>query len=60
MAWVKGPDFPTEAYLRFTGIREAFETGRGRIVMRALTEVEVTPSGREVIVIKEVPYQLIG
>ena len=59
MTWVKGPDFPTGGIIYgLQGIREAFETGRGRIVMRALTEVELTPSGREVIVIKEVPYQV--
>lgn len=59
MVHVKGPDFPTGGIIYgYQGIREAFETGRGRIVMRARTEIEITPSGREVIVIKEVPYQV--
>jgi len=59
MVYVKGPDFPTGGIIYgHQGIREAFETGRGRIVMRARTEIEITQSGREVIVIKEVPYQV--
>jgi DNA gyrase subunit A len=59
MVHMKGPDFPTGAIIYgLQGIKEAFETGRGRIVMRALTEIEITPSGREVIVVKEVPYQV--
>jgi DNA gyrase subunit A len=58
MTYVKGPDFPTGGIIYgYKGIREAFETGRGRIILRARTEIEVTPSGREVIVIREVPYQ---
>ncbi|MFO7371013.1 MAG: DNA gyrase subunit A [Bacteroidales bacterium] len=59
MTYVKGPDFPTGGIIYgLQGIKEAFETGRGRIVMRASTEIEITSSGREVIVIKEVPYQV--
>jgi DNA gyrase subunit A len=59
MVHIKGPDFPTGGIIYgFQGIREAFETGRGRIVLRAKTEIEITPSGREVIVVKEVPYQV--
>ncbi len=59
MVHIKGPDFPTGGIIYgFQGIKEAFETGRGRIVMRARTEIEITPSGREVIVINEVPYQV--
>lgn len=59
MTYVKGPDFPTGGIIYgLQGIKDAFETGRGRIVMRARTEIEVTSSGREVIVIKEVPYQV--
>ncbi len=59
MTYVKGPDFPTGGIIYgYQGIKEAFETGRGRIVMRARTEIEITPSGREVIVVKEVPYQV--
>ena len=59
MVHMKGPDFPTGGIIYgYQGIKEAFETGRGRIVMRARTEIEITPSGREVIVVKEVPYQV--
>jgi DNA gyrase subunit A len=59
LTYIKGPDFPTGGIIYgFQGIREAFETGRGRIVMRARTEIEITPTGREVIVVKEVPYQV--
>jgi len=59
MVDVKGPDFPTGGIIYgLQGIREAFETGRGRIVMRAKTEIEVTSSGRDVIVVTEVPYQI--
>jgi DNA gyrase subunit A len=59
MAYVKGPDFPTGGIIYgYQGIKDAFETGRGRIVMRARTEIENTASGREVIVVKEVPYQV--
>ena len=59
MQYIKGPDFPTGGIIYgFQGIKDAFETGRGRIVMRAKSEVEITSSGREVIVIKEVPYQV--
>jgi DNA gyrase subunit A len=59
MVHVKGPDFPTGGIIYGTqGIREAFETGRGKIMLRASTEIEITPSGREVIVVKEIPYQV--
>jgi DNA gyrase subunit A len=59
MAFVKGPDFPTGGIIYgLQGIKEAFETGRGRILIRARTEIETTPSGREVIIVKEVPYQV--
>jgi DNA gyrase subunit A len=59
MVHIKGPDFPTGGIIYgHQGIKEAFETGRGRIVMRAKTEIEITSSGREVIVINEIPYQV--
>jgi DNA gyrase subunit A len=59
MTHIKGPDFPTGGIIYgHQGIREAFESGRGRIVLRAKTDIEITPSGREVIVVKEVPYQV--
>jgi DNA gyrase subunit A len=59
MEHVKAPDFPTGGIIYgFNGVREAFETGRGRIVLRSRTEIEITPSGRECIVVTEVPYQV--
>lgn len=59
MHHIKGPDFPTGGIIYGEqGIREAFETGRGRIVVRARTEVEITHSGRECIVVTEIPYMV--
>ena len=59
MHYIKGPDFPTGGIIYGEqGIREAFETGRGRIVVRARTEVELTHSGRECIVVTEIPYMV--
>lgn len=56
MAHIKGPDFPTGGYIMGTeGIRSAYETGRGRIIMRARTEIE-TGVLHDKIVIREVPY----
>lgn len=57
--YVKGPDFPTGGIiLGYQGIRDAFETGRGRIVVRAKTDIEVSDSGRETIVVHEIPYMV--
>ena len=59
MKHIKGPDFPTGGIIYGEqGIREAFETGRGRIVVRARTEIELTKSGREMIVVTEIPYMV--
>ncbi len=59
MHFIKGPDFPTGGIIQgIGGIREAFETGRGRIVVRSKTDIEVQPSGREVIVVSEIPYMV--
>ncbi len=59
MHHIKGPDFPTGGIIYGEqGIREAYETGRGRIVVRARTEVELTHSGRECIVVNEIPYMV--
>ncbi|HOC48705.1 MAG TPA: DNA gyrase subunit A, partial [Bacteroidales bacterium] len=59
MHYIKGPDFPTGGIIYGEqGIREAYETGRGRIVVRAKTEVELTHSGRECIVVTEIPYMV--
>ena len=57
--YVKGPDFPTGGIIYgYEGVKEAMITGRGRVVMRAKTEIEHTPSGRECIVITEIPYMI--
>ena len=57
--YVKGPDFPTGGIIYgYEGVKEALETGRGRVVMRAKTEIEHTESGRECIVITEMPYMI--
>jgi DNA gyrase subunit A len=54
---IKAPDFPTGGLIYgYQGVREAYETGRGRIVVRARSEIEVTSSGREKIIISEIPY----
>lgn len=59
MHYIKGPDFPTGGIIQGTqGIRDAFETGRGRIVIRSKTEIEVSESGRETIVVTEIPYMV--
>ncbi len=59
MQYVKGPDFPTGGIIQGRqGIRDAFETGRGRIVIRSKTEIEVSDSGRETIVVTEIPYMV--
>ncbi len=56
MQWIKGPDFPTGAYIMgLQGIRDAYETGRGRIIMRAKGEVE-TNNDRDTLVFTEIPY----
>ena len=55
--YVKGPDFPTGGIIYgYEGVKEAMLTGRGRVMMRAKTDIEHTPSGRECIVITEIPY----
>jgi DNA gyrase subunit A len=59
LKYVKGPDFPTGGIIYGEqGIREACETGRGRIVIRAKTEIELTHSGRECIIVTEIPYMV--
>jgi len=58
MKFVKAPDFPTGGIIYgYTGVKEAFETGRGRIVMRAKAEIE-NIKDREVIIVTEIPYQV--
>ncbi len=59
MQYVKGPDFPTGGIIQGRqGIKDAFETGRGRIVIRSKTEIEISDSGRETIVVTEIPYMV--
>jgi DNA gyrase subunit A len=57
--FIKGPDFPTGGIIYGSqGLRDACETGRGRIVVRAKTEIELTHSGRECIIVNEIPYMV--
>ena len=57
MQHIKAPDFPTGGTLYgYEGIKDAFETGRGKVVIRAKSEIEVTASGKEKIIITEIPY----
>lgn len=58
MQYIKAPDFPTGGIIYgFAGVKDAFETGRGRIVIRAKAEIEVdSTTGRETIVVSEIPY----
>ncbi|MCP1382189.1 DNA gyrase subunit A [Runella salmonicolor] len=57
--YVKAPDFPTGAIIYgYQGVRSAYETGRGRVVMRAVATFEQTKTGREQIVITEIPYMI--
>lgn len=59
MEVVKGPDFPTGAnILGRSGIRAAYKTGRGKIIIRSEAEIESLPNGRERIVVTEIPYQV--
>jgi DNA gyrase subunit A len=59
LQYVKGPDFPTGGIIYgYQGIRDAYETGRGRIVIRSKTDIEISDSGREVIIVNEIPYQV--
>ncbi|AZR82114.1 DNA gyrase subunit A [Thiomicrospira sp. S5] len=59
MEYLPGPDFPTYGIINGTkGIREAYETGRGRVQMRAKTSVETDKSGKASIIVHEIPYQV--
>lgn len=59
MEHIKGPDFPTGGIIYgIDGVREAFETGRGRVVLRAKSEIFADNNGRETIIISEIPYQV--
>jgi len=55
---IKAPDFPTGGYIYgYSGVKESYETGRGRVVMRSKVEIEVE-GGREKIIVREIPYQV--
>jgi len=57
MQYIKAPDFPTGGIIYgYQGVKDAYETGRGRIVVRAKTEIDTTPSGRSKIIVTEIPY----
>lgn len=59
MKYVKGPDFPTGGIIQgVQGIKDAYETGRGRVVIRAKTDIEVDKDGHETIVVTEMPYMV--
>ncbi|MEY3372673.1 MAG: gyrase subunit, partial [Pseudomonadota bacterium] len=59
IAHIPGPDFPTAAIINgAAGIHAAYHTGRGRVVMRAKTEIEMQDNGREAIIVTELPYQV--
>jgi len=59
MEFIKAPDFPTGGIIYgVRGVKEAYETGRGRVVVRGKAEIEQTDNGREVIIITEIPYQV--
>ncbi len=59
MDHIKGPDFPTGGVIMgYSGIRAAYATGRGRIIVRARTEIEETSNGRFRIIVTEIPYQV--
>lgn len=56
---IKAPDFPTGGTIYgYNGVKESYRTGRGRIIVRAKTSIEVTSSGREKIIVHEIPYQV--
>lgn len=56
---ITAPDFPTGGTIYgYTGVKSAFETGRGRVVLRAKADIEVLKSGREQIIVTEIPYQV--
>ena len=59
MEYIKGPDFPTGAIIMGrSGIRAAYHTGRGKIIMRARAEIEEEANGRQKIIVTEIPYQV--
>lgn len=56
---IKAPDFPTGGTIYgYSGVKEAYHTGRGRVIVRSKTSVETTPHGREKIIVHEIPYMV--
>ena len=56
---IKAPDFPTGGTIYgYAGVKEAYHTGRGRVVIRSKTSVETTPHGREKLIVHEIPYMV--
>lgn len=59
MKFIKAPDFPTGGFIYgYEGVKDAYETGRGRIVMRAESKIETDSHGRESIIVTAIPYQV--
>ncbi|PVV56324.1 DNA gyrase subunit A, partial [Bifidobacterium longum] len=59
MEFIPGPDFPTGGIIQgIDGIRKAYQTGRGRVVVRAKTEIETLRGGRQQINVTEIPYEV--
>ena len=59
MEYIKAPDFPTGGIIYgYSGVKDAFETGRGRVVLRGRANIETLNTGREIIVITEIPFQV--
>ncbi len=59
LKYIKAPDFPTGGIIYgYAGVREAFETGRGRVIIRSKVEIETDAQGREKIVVNEIPYMV--
>ena len=59
LKYIKGPDFPTGAIIYgYQGVKEAYHTGKGRVVIRSKTEIEQTESGRAKIIVSEIPYMV--
>jgi len=57
--YIYGPDFPTAGYIMGTdGIKEAYTTGRGKVIMRGRAEIKEQENGKEIIIINEIPYQV--
>ena len=57
--YIKAPDFPTGGIIYgYQGVKEGFETGRGRVVVKAKVEIETSDSGKETIIVHEIPYQV--